>query len=71
MPKSWYYLWTGIFVLVIVAIFMTFYVATMRTEPGEDVGGEDLDEVPQVGNVVHIGKCGGDEAFFHDGLSYA
>ena len=32
MPKARYYLWIGIFVVVIVAIVMTFYVATMRID---------------------------------------
>ena len=35
--------------------------------PGKNIGGEDLDQVSQVGNVVHVGKGGGNESAFHGG----
>jgi hypothetical protein len=40
-------------------------VAPEPAKPGKDIGGEDLDKVPQVGYVIDIGKCGSYQPAFH------
>jgi hypothetical protein len=44
------------------------FVAPEAAEPGKDVGGKHLYQVPQVGYVVYIGKRGADKSSFHGTL---
>jgi hypothetical protein len=43
-------------------------VTTESAKSGKDIGGKNLDQVPQMGNVVYIGKRGSNKSSFQEGL---